>query len=152
VRQEASHNSTSAFSPFSLDRRLSSTITLLILFSFPQSIQGIAHYKWVVSQTPLALRSSRVPVGRLLVHPSDAQQFFLFKRRSLNLQADGQIRLRESAGNADAGDAREVAANRVDIRQVHLQRVLGFLTDFESGRRRGRAHDNIALGKGIIEI
>ena len=74
-----------------------------------------------------------MPCGRLFMHPSHAQQFFLRESRGQDLQADGQVALCETAGNADAGYARQVATDRVDIGQVHGERVVHFFADLEGG-------------------
>src|SRR5579885_2210929 len=98
------------------------------------------------------MRPARVPVGGAFVHAGDPQQLLLLKRRRQDLQAYGQIGLREAAGDADPGDAGEVAGHRVDVRQVHLEGVAGALADLEGRRRRRRAHDDIAGSESAVKV
>ena len=63
------------------------------------------------------------------------------------MQADRQARLREAARDADAGDAGQIRADRIDVGEIHRQRVVRFLADLEGGGRRGGADDHVALGE-----
>ena len=73
-------------------------------------------------------------------HLGDAEEFFFGKGGGQDLQTDGQLGVGEPAGDADAGDARQVGRDRVDVREVHGQRVVDFLADFKGRFRRRRAH------------
>src|SRR5262245_3918181 len=61
------------------------------------------------------LGASGVPVGGGLVHPGDAEQLLLLEGLPEQLETDRQTGLRESARNADARNAREIARHRVHI-------------------------------------
>ena len=76
-----------------------------------------------------------MPFSRPFIHPRSAQQMFLREVRLEELQADGEAGLREAAGEREAGGAREVRAERVDVLEVHGERVGGQFVELE---RRGR--------------
>src|SRR5688572_14105787 len=86
-------------------------------------------------QTALVLhpRPASMPVGCRLVHAADTEEFFFLERWGEELQADWQTGLREAAWDAETRDAGEVAANRVHVREVHRQGILGLLAGAERG-------------------
>ena len=81
-----------------------------------------------------------------------AQQHVLGERRGHELEADRQVGLGKSARNADPGDTGEVGRDRIDVGQIHRQRVGRALADRESGRRRRRTHDHVHLLEGRVEV
>ena len=70
------------------------------------------------------------------------------------MQADGEwfVTGGETAGEADARDAGDVAGYGEDIAQVHLQWVAGFFTGFEGSGGAGGADDRVAFLKRLVEI
>src|SRR5256714_13227400 len=89
---------------------------------------------------------------RTLVCVGEAQNGRLAPVAAHELEADGQSRRREAAGDAYAGHAREVRHACVDVRQIHRERVVGLLAEAERGRRRGRRQDGVTLLKGFEEV
>src|SRR6185295_13225405 len=68
----------------------------------------------------------------------DGEEVRLLEGLADELQSDRQSVRRETAGNVDGRQPREVHADRVDVAQVHRERI-GFFPDLERGnRRRGR--------------
>jgi hypothetical protein len=59
--------------------------------------------------------------------------------------------LAEAAGQRHAGQAGEVG-DGVDVGQVHLHRVGALGAEGEGHRRRGRAHDHVALLEGFDKV
>ena len=55
------------------------------------------------------------------------------------------------AGHAHAGDARQAAGNGVNVGQVHGQRIVDLLAQFERRERRDRRHDRIHLSKACAK-
>ncbi len=64
---------------------------------------------------------------RGLVGAGDREELGLLEGLADDLEADRQPALREAAGDADAGQAGQVDPDRVDVVQVHRQRVGGLL-------------------------
>src|SRR5919205_105232 len=95
------------------------------------------------------------PLGqwvRLLVGVREAEDVRLAPVAAHELEADGQPLGREAAGDAHAGDAREVGHAGVDVREVHRERVVRLLAEAEGGRRRrGREH-GVAGVEGPEEV
>jgi hypothetical protein len=54
-----------------------------------------------------------------------------------DLHADGQVRLAlgSAAGDGDAGDAGEAGGDRVDVGEIHLERIVHAFAELESGDR-----------------
>ena len=59
-----------------------------------------------------------------------------------------QPRLCSSARHRNTANPRQAGCHRVDIGQVHSQRIACLFAQFEGRRRRGRRHNRIHLGKG----
>jgi len=97
-----------------------------------------------------------MPVRGLLVGVGDFEDVGLAEGFTHDLEADregrGFVRLGEPAGDADATDPREVGGDRKDVREVHLKRVVGFLTDLERGSGGGGGDDCVDLFEGIEEV
>ena len=79
-------------------------------------------------------------VGFFFEHPCDTQEFILGKCRGQDLQADGQIVFVKARWDAYPGNTRQVRCYRIDVGQVHLQRVCGLFACLKSGRRRNGHH------------
>ena len=81
-------------------------------------------------------------------HPED---LLLPEMVGQNLQADGQPLLAETARKRKPWEAGQIARDREDVREVHLQRIIHLLPQFE-GRRGGRGHQkDIALGESFLK-
>src|ERR1043166_404846 len=94
-----------------------------------------------------------VPVSHLLVSVCDFQNRTFAERLAEQLQADWQLRISaESAGQAEAADSREIARDREHIREIHLNRIIALLADFERRRGRCRCHDRINLLESLDEV
>src|SRR5262245_33151844 len=61
---------------------------------------------------------ARTPIVGALVGVGDRQQFGLAEGLADQLEADRQASRRETAGHADAGQAGEVHADRVDVAEI----------------------------------
>ncbi len=93
-----------------------------------------------------------VPVGRLLIPVRDVQDLRLAEIIPLHLQPDGQAAPVEATGNRHRRRAGQVAGDGEDVVQVHLHRIVGLGADLECRRRRRRAHDDVALFIGALEV
>ena len=51
-----------------------------------------------------------------------------------------------------AADAGQVRAHRVQVEEVHRQRVVDLLADLEGGRGRDRPDDQVDLLEGPVEV
>ena len=98
------------------------------------------------------LRPLQMPVGRPLEDAGGAQQFLLGEGRGQELQADRQAGLRQAAGNTQAGNAGQVGRDRVNVREVHGQRVGGPLAELEGRGRRGRADQHVHFLESRVEV
>ena len=99
------------------------------------------------------LRPLRVPIGRPLIHGRGPQQPLFVERAAL--QSAGRSAGRSCVkphGNADAADAGEVRRDRVQVFQVHRQRVVGLLAELERRRGRRRADDEIDFLEGLVVV
>ena len=92
-----------------------------------------------------------MPVSRLLVAMRQIQQPGLGKVVADQLQADRQA-VNDTAGNRHAGQASQVDGDGVDVGQVHLHRIRSLFAQLECGRRRRRAHDDVAFLERLDEI
>src|SRR6266478_4589569 len=82
-----------------------------------------------------ALHDGRGPVLGRLGGAGDAQQRLLFERLSDQLQPDRQALGVEAGGNGDPWQARQVGRDRVDVVQVHGERIVHLLAQPEGGGR-----------------
>src|SRR3990170_9051013 len=80
---------------------------------------------------------AEVPVCRLLVSVGHLEDGRLVEGLPDELKSDRQPSLCEPTRDRHAGQARQVDGDREDVREVHLERVLGLLPNLERGRRRG---------------
>ena len=60
------------------------------------------------------------------------------ERGTEDLQTDREFAVNFAARNGDSGDACKRTCNRVDIREIHLQRISGAFTKLERRDGRGR--------------
>ena len=102
-------------------------------------------------------------------------QFYTFGRRVCQSVADSYMRPMRSSFSSSNGGPRSCRPigrpafvkphgmlrpgmparlhdDRVDVRQVHRQRVVGLLADLERRRRRRRAHHHVALRERLVEV
>ena len=86
-------------------------------------------------------RLFRMPFRRLFVGVRDAQDGRFVEMFADDLQADRHAVAVKAAGQRERRQAGQIDRDRVDIRQIHLQRVLDLLADLERRRRRGRRDD-----------
>src|SRR5262245_7553691 len=93
-----------------------------------------------------------VPIGFLLKGISRLQQARRFEWFTLQLQANWQTSRGEAAGDAHAGDAGQVGGDRVEVFQVHGQRIVGLLAELERGGWRRGAEDEIDVLEGSVVI
>src|SRR3990172_1730919 len=77
---------------------------------------------------------AEVPVCRLLVGVCHLEDGRLVEGLPDELEPDRQASPCEPARDRHAGQARQVGGDREDVREVHLERVLGLLPNPESGR------------------
>lgn len=102
-----------------------------------------------------------MPRGASLEGLSNPQERFLSEGPAQKLEADGQPRPRlgpgglrggEAARQAEAAEAREIAGNRENVREIHLEWVIGLLAHFE-GRRGGHGSDDgVNRIEGLEEV
>ena len=79
-------------------------------------------------------RPAIVPIGRLFVGVSDPQETTFPEGAAKQLESHWEIYsipVGESTGNAHAADARKVCCNGENIRQIHLERVIGLFSEAE---------------------
>src|SRR5437764_6659026 len=96
------------------------------------------------------LRPLHMVIGHALEGVSDAQDSPFGEEVAQQLQADGET-LAEASGNGDAAYARQVCRDGEHVLQVHLVGV-GYLTQLEGYRGRGRADQHIEAFKGAGEV
>src|SRR5208282_1180506 len=89
---------------------------------------------------------------RCLDGPSHAEGSGLVQMRGENLHAHGQPRRGCAAGHSHAADAGQACSYRINIRQIHGERVAGLFTQFESRCRRCRRHNCVHVGKGTQKL
>src|SRR5208283_1052604 len=63
------------------------------------------------------------PPVRLLISVGNGEQAGLLEGLADDLQTDGQAGPREPAGDREAGQAGEVEADRINVAQVHGERI-----------------------------
>src|ERR1700730_10993805 len=107
-------------------------------------------YLYRFRYTLYRLRPLRMIIGHVLEGVSDAQDGPFGEEVAQQLQADRET-LAEASGNGDAADARQVCRDGEHVLQVHLVRV-GYLTQLEGYRGRGRADQHIEAFKGAGEV
>ena len=86
------------------------------------------------------------------MHARGAQQGALGELRPLQLQADGQTVVGETARDTDAADASQVATDGVNVTQVHRQRVGRLFARLEGGGGSGGARQHIALAEHLLKV
>src|SRR5260370_18083065 len=69
-----------------------------------------------------------------------------------NLKSNGQARTGGAAGDTDPRDTGQIASDRIDVRQVHGQRVIGLFADLETRGGRGGGDDGVHLPESGFEI
>ena len=75
---------------------------------------------------------------------SELQNRLLAEGFAQQLEADWQFRIfRETAGQAQAADARQIAGDGENVREIHLQGVVGFFPQFKCRGRGSRRDDGI---------
>ncbi len=82
----------------------------------------------------------------------DAKDRRFIKVLADDLHTDGHAFAVEAAGQREGGQAREVDRDRVDIRKIHLQRVLSFLANVKCGCWCGRRDDHVAAFEGGVKV
>src|ERR1043166_8711784 len=94
-----------------------------------------------------------MPWCALFVRVGNSKERLFAQWLAEQLQADGQFRLRREPARQDqTADPREVARKRENIREIHLQWVIGFLADLKGRGRSGRCYDGIDLLEGAQKI
>src|SRR5262249_13066011 len=68
------------------------------------------------------------------------------------LQPNGQARAGLATGYADPRYPGQIGSDRIDVRQIHGQRVIGFLAEPESRRGRRGSNDGVDLGESLGEV
>ena len=89
-----------------------------------------------------------MPVADLLVLVPDIQQARLVKIITDHLQANRQA-IAKPGRYRDRRQTGEIDGDRIDIRQVHTDRIIRLFTQLEGDRRCRRPHDDIDLFKGL---
>src|SRR5260370_42016593 len=69
-----------------------------------------------------------------------------------NLKSNGQARTGGAAGDTDPRDTGQIASDRVDVGQVHGQRVIGLFADLESRGGRGGGDDGVHFLKSRFKV
>ena len=82
----------------------------------------------------------------------DAKDRRFVKVLADDLHTDGHAFAVEAAGQRERGQAREVDRDRVDVRKIHLQRVLSFFAELKCRRRCGRRDDHVAAFEGGVKV
>src|SRR3990170_282387 len=100
----------------------------------------------------LQRRLAAMPVCRLLIGVRHFEDGGLIERLADELESDRQPGLGEPAGDGDAREARQVDRDREDVREVHLERVLGLLPELERRRRLGGGGDHLTPFEGLLEV
>src|SRR5574343_797556 len=96
-------------------------------------------------------RTTGMPVGYLLVTMGHIQQARLIEIVADQLQTNRQS-ANKTARNRHTGQSGEIHCDRIDIGQVHLDRIGRLFTQLE-GRRRGcRAQNDFTLLEGFDKI
>src|SRR5438128_12079452 len=62
------------------------------------------------------------------------------------------VHRRESTGQTDSANTGQISGIRENIREIHLQRIGGALSEFERCHRRSRRNERIDLFKRLGEI
>src|SRR5271168_5337389 len=83
---------------------------------------------------------------------SQPQDSSLMKMPPQNLQSNRQLFASLAARNGNPRNSRQIRSHRVDISQVHGQRILRLLAQAKRRRGTGRRDNRIHLPKGLIEI
>src|SRR4051794_13838307 len=97
---------------------------------------GVGNLKFRLAQRRLFL----MPMRALLISGSDLEDRFFPKGFAKQLQADWQLRGRgKSARNANTANTRQVSRYRENICEIHLQRIISFLANFEGGTGTNRS-------------
>ena len=112
-------------------------------------VRDFGRRAWPTSGTPGDGGTAAVPVGEVLVAVGGPEEERFGEGRGLELEADRQASLGESAGERDPSDAGEVRADGVKIDEVHRQRIAALLAELEGRRRRHRPTDQIDLLEGV---
>src|SRR5258708_2213185 len=97
-------------------------------------------------------RRLRFKSGALLHGQGYAQYGALVKMPAQNLQSNWQPGFRLPAGNADSRDSRQVGSDRIDVRQIHGQRVVCFFTQLEGWCWRGGSDDDVHFPESLFKI
>ena len=100
----------------------------------------------------LERRFSVVPVRGLLIGVGDAEDGGLIQGLPDDLQSDGEAFGVETAGHGEPWKACQVERVREDIRQIHLQGILGLLSNLECSGWRSRGNDYITGFEGLVEV
>src|SRR3569832_2990093 len=86
-----------------------------------------------------------MPVGGAMVLVGDVEHLRFAEIVADQLQSDRQAPGIEAARQAHARQACQVGGNGVEVVQVHLDRVVGFLDELESSTGRGGAEDVVVV-------
>lgn len=94
-----------------------------------------------------------MPRGGLLVGVGDAEEGGFPERFSEQLKTDGKLGIgRETTGQAEPGNPRQIAGDGEDVAEVHLEGVLSLLPDLEGGGGGGGRDDGIDALEGVEEV
>ena len=92
------------------------------------------------------------PAAGLLKRMRQLQHLRLAKRGPKNLQPNGQLPVNLAARHRNSRNPRERACNRINISQIHLQRIVRPLAQLERRHRRSRRHNRIHLRKRLAKV
>ena len=82
----------------------------------------------------------------------ELQNTRLTESRTEKLQPNGQIFWRAAARNRDARNACEGSGDRVDVSEVHLERIARAFAQFECGNGRGWRDDGVHFCERVAKI
>src|SRR5574341_59501 len=95
---------------------------------------------------------AEVPVCYLLVGMRHLEDGRLVEGLPDELEPDRQASFCEPTRDRHAGQARQIDRDREDVREVHLERVLGLLPNLECRRRRGGRGNHLTPFERMLEI
>ena len=90
-------------------------------------------------------------IGQPLEGVTDPKDRRLVEGLADQLESDGHT-VRQPARHREPRQPREIDRRRIDVRQVHRERVVALFTESERRLWHGRRHDQIARREGLLEI
>src|SRR5215471_293327 len=89
---------------------------------------------------------------RVLHYMGEAEDSGFVEVFAQDLQADGQARLRLAAGDTDPRHADQIADYRIDVGQIHLQRIVSFFAQLKGWRGCGGSDNRVHLAEGLFKV